>query len=299
MATEYPEGNISALGLATFGRLLASRTHGSLATLNAFNNQLKIGSSEMLRAAQDHLIDGGDAFAGPLEPVDPIFGLSSLPFVVQSIDAAKAVAAKTRPLYAHALATRGMKLLYITVWPPTGLWTEQPLKGAEDMQSISVRTYDNNSAEVMRKLGATAEYLPLSETITKVREHKLNAVLSSGDGEAGRKFWDHLRHFSPINYAIPISIAFVRQDIFDALPGDARDIVDAAAAETENSQFQLLANRTAENYRMMRAAGVSIDEPAPPALIAALKEAGNGPVAAWQTKASPEAVAILNWIKQH
>jgi TRAP-type C4-dicarboxylate transport system substrate-binding protein len=82
MATEYPESNISGVGLATFGKLLTSNTQGSVTTVNGFDNEMKTSSGEMLRAAQDHRIDGGDAFAGPLEASDPIFGLSSLPFVV-------------------------------------------------------------------------------------------------------------------------------------------------------------------------------------------------------------------------
>jgi TRAP-type C4-dicarboxylate transport system substrate-binding protein len=295
MATEYPESNISGVGLSTLGKLVFSKTNGSVRTENEFDNQMKISSGEMPRAAQDHRIDGCDAFAGPLESTDPIFGLSSLPFVVQSIDTAKAEAARARPLYERALSTRGLKLLYITVWPATGIWSEQPLKTVDDLRTLSVRTYDNNSAEVMRSVGATAEYLPLNDAIAKVKEHKLNAILTSGDGGVGRRLWDDLRHFTPINYAIPISIAFVRKDDFEALPKEVQDQVEAAAAETEKSQLELLANRTAENYQRMRANGVSIDEPAPPAVIAALKKAGNGPIAAWQTKVSPEAVAILDW----
>jgi len=128
MATEYPESNISGVGLATFGKLLASNTQGSVTTVNGFDNEMKISSGEMLRAAQDRRIDGGDAFAGPLEASDPIFGLSSLPFVVQSVDVAREVSTRARPLYERALAARGLKLLYITVWPPTGIWSDQPLK---------------------------------------------------------------------------------------------------------------------------------------------------------------------------
>src|SRR6266404_3987989 len=298
MATEYPESNISGVGLATFGKLLASNTHGYLTTVNAFDNEMKISSGEMLRAAQDKRIAGGDAFAGPLEASDPIFGLSSLPFVVQSIDSARAVNARARPLYERALAARRLKLLYITIWPSTGIWSDQPLKNVEDLRALSVRTYDYNSAEVMRTVGATAEYLPFNEAIARIKQHKLNAILTSGDGGAGRKLWDDLRHFSPINYAIPISIAFVRQDAFEALPKEAQDQVEAAAAETGKRQLELLANRTAENYERMRPNGVSIDEPASPAVIAALKRAGSGPIAAWQTKVSAEAVAILDWANQ-
>jgi TRAP-type transport system periplasmic protein len=214
-------------------------------------------------------------------------------FRLSSRDTAKAVVARARLLYERALSARGLKLLYITIWPSTGIWSDQPLKNVEDLRALSVRTYDNNSAEVMRTVGATAEYLPLNEAIAKLKEHKLNAILTSGDGGVARSLWDDLHRFTPINYAIPISIAFVRQDDFEALPKEAQDEVEAAAAETGKSQFELLANRTAENYKRMRSNGVSIDEPAPPAVIAALKKAGSGSIAAWRTKVPADAVAIL------
>jgi TRAP-type C4-dicarboxylate transport system substrate-binding protein len=252
----------------------------------------------MPRATQDHRIDGGDAFSGPLESSDPIFGLPSLPFVVQSIAAATTLNEKARPLYARALAERGLRLLYITIWPPTGIWSDRALNNAENLRTLSVRTYDRSSTEVWRTVGAAAELLPFSEVLVKLRDHRLNAVLTSGDGGAGRKLWDDLHHFTPINYAVPISIAFVRQDDFSALPKEVQDQVEAAAAETERSQFELLANRTTENYRQMRSNGVSIDEPAPPAVIAVLKKAAAAPIAAWQAKVSTEAVAILDWAIQ-
>lgn len=295
MTTEYPESNISGIGLVTFGKLLSSKTLASLTAVTAFDNEMKISSRDMPQAAQDHRIDGGDAFAAPMESSDPIFGLSALPFVVQSVETAKALNARARPLYERALAARGMKLLYITIWPATGIWSDQPLRGEEDLRALAVRTYDQSSAEVMRGVGASAEFLPFNEAIAKVKNHTLNAILTSGDGGAGRRLWDDLHHFTPINYAIPISIAFIRKDAFDALPADQQAAVDAAATETENSQIELLVNRTAENYARMRANGVSIDEPAPPAIIAALKKAGSAPIAAWQARVPAEAAAILEW----
>ncbi len=155
-------------------------------------------------------------------------------------------------------------------------------------------TARGRSTGVMRAVGATAQSLPFNEAIAGIREHKLNAILTSGDGGAGRKLWDDLRHFTPINYAIPVSIAFVRQDDFEALPKEIQDQVEAAAAETGKSQIELLADRTEENYKRMRANGVSIDEPVSPAIIAALKKAASSPIAAWQAKAGPAAAAMLD-----
>jgi TRAP-type transport system periplasmic protein len=294
MATEYPQSNVSGTGLATFGKLVAERTHGAVTTATAFDNALKIASGEMLRAAAEKRIAGGDPFAGLLEASDAIFGLPSLPFVGQSIEAAKALNAKARPLYDRALEKHGVKLLYITVWPSSGLWSDRPLQSADDLRAIAVRTYDNSSTEVMRAVGATAEFLPFNDAIERLKDHRLNAILTSGDGGAGRKLWEYLRHFTPINYAVPISVAFVRLEAFSALPKDVQDQVMAAAAETEQRQFELLANRTSENYMRMRSNGVSIAETVPAPVMAALRQAAAAPIAAWKAKVPLEAAAIVD-----
>ncbi len=292
MATEYPENSVSGIGLATFGRLVADHTNGAVTTVNAFDNALKISSGEMPNAAQQSRIVGGDAFAGPLEATDAIFGLPSLPFVAQSLQAASAINSRARGLYEKALRARGLKLLYITIWPPTGLWSERPVNTADDLRTLVVRTYDDNSAEVLRAVGASAESLSFSEVMSRLRDHRLNAILSSGDGGAGRQLWNYLKYFTAINYAIPISIAFVRMEAFQALPLEMQNQVDAAAEETERLQLANLSNRVAENYQRMRANGVVIAEAAAADVLAALKAAAEKPIENWKAKAGGEAAAI-------
>ena len=94
---------------------------------------------------------------------------------------------------------------------------------------------------------------------------------------------------------MPVSLAFVRIEAFAALPDATQKQVMAAAAETGQSQFDLLANRTAENYARMRANGVTIAEPAAGPLIAALRRAATDPIAAWRAKAAPDAIEIVDW----
>lgn len=157
MTTEYPENNISGIGLTTFAGRVSDRTHGFVTLTNAFDNQLKINSGEMPRAALDGRIAGGDAFAGALSSLDPVLGLSTLPFLVQSVEIARASNLRARPLYEKALAAHGLKLLYLTIWPATGLWSERPLDGADDLPKLNLRAYDANSTEVMRAAGANAQ----------------------------------------------------------------------------------------------------------------------------------------------
>ena len=294
MATEYPASNISGVGLATFAHSVAALTNGAISVLPAFDNELKIPSGDMVQATQDMRVDGGDAFAGPLEVTDPIFGLASLPFVVQSIEAARVVNARARPLYEAALAARGLKLLYVTIWPSTGLWSTKRLADVKDLQTLSVRTYDRNSREVFQSAGARADYLPFNEVIAKVKAYELNAILTSGDGGAGRELWEEFRHFTAINYAVPISLTFVRTNNFEALPQPHRAAVLSAASYTESSQYALLDTRVSENYARMRANGVTITDFPPSDLQYALKRGAAAAIAAWKQKVTASAIAIVD-----
>jgi TRAP-type C4-dicarboxylate transport system substrate-binding protein len=263
MTTEYPENNISGIGLVTFAKLVAERTDGFVTAAPAFDNELKITSSDMPRAALDGRIAGGDALAGALSSFDAVFALPTQPFVVQSIEVARAANVRARPLDEKALAAQGLKLLYLTIWPSTGLWSDRPLAGFDDLPTLSLRTYDNSSTEIMRAAGANAQLLPMDAALAGLKEHRLNAFVTSGDGGAGRKLWDYLPYFTPINYAMPVSLTFVRAELFEALPQATQSQVLAAAAETERHQFDLLAHRTSENYARMRENGVHIADTAP------------------------------------
>lgn len=298
MTTEYPQDNISGIGLATFASLVSERSHGLVTVSNAFSNELRITSSEMPQAALEGRITGGDAFAGALSGIDPVLGLSTLPFLVQSVDTARESNARARPLYEKAFAARGLKLLYVTIWPATGLWTERAVGGPEDLPTLDLRTYDANSSEVMRAAGANAQVLPMDAALAGLKAHRLNAFLTSGDGGAGRKLWDFLPHFTAINYAMPVSIAFVRDEAFAQLPEPVQRDILAAAAETERRQIALLANRTAENYARMRDNGVRIAEPAPAPLVAALRKAATPVIEIWEKQAGADAAAIVEWARR-
>lgn len=298
MTTEYPQDNISGIGLATFASRVSERSHGVVTVSNAFNNELRITSGEMPQAALQGRITGGDAFAGALSGIDPVLGLSTLPFLVQSVETARASNARARPLYEKALAARGLKLLYLTIWPATGLWSERVIEGADDLPKLDLRAYDANSTEVMRAAGANAQMLPMDAALAGLKAHRLNAFLTSGDGGAGRKLWDFLPHFTAINYAMPVSIAFVRSDAFEQLPEAVQREVLAAAAETEQSQLALLDHRTSENYARMRDHGVRIAEPAPAPLVTALRKAATPVIETWEQQAGPNAAAIVEWARR-
>jgi TRAP-type C4-dicarboxylate transport system substrate-binding protein len=131
----------------------------------------------------------------------------------------------------------------------------------------------------------------------KLADGRINAVLSSGDGGAGRKLWEYLPYFSEITYTLPLSVASVNQALYDGLGPDLREAVDAAGRQTEAELWLALSTRLEENYARMRQNGVTIDSTPAPAIVEALQAGATAAQRAWCTRSGPACVAILDAFK--
>ena len=171
-----------------------------------------------------------DAFAGALAGADRLFLLSSLPFLTASPADAARLRDLARPAYAAAAAQKGAMLLWTTPWPPSGLWSRKPIAAPADLQGLRVRTYDSTGTEVLRAAGADADVLSFAEVEARLEAGTLDAVLSSGDGGAGRRLWRWLPNFLEASYAWPLSLAFAEASRLAALTQEGRAAVAAAAA---------------------------------------------------------------------
>jgi TRAP-type C4-dicarboxylate transport system substrate-binding protein len=190
-----------------------------------------------------------------------------------------------------------LRLLYLTPWPPSGIWSKTPLKTASDLPGLSIRTYDKISTEVFASAGAKAVSINFADTMPKLADGSVNAVLSSGDGGAGRKLWEFLPYFSEITYSLPLSVAGVNQAVYDGLSGELRETVDAAARQTERELWLALSTRLQENYARMRQNGVTIDSHPAPAIVAALQSGAAEVQRAWCVRSGAACAPILDAFK--
>src|SRR5882724_6152374 len=297
MPTEYPANAMPGVGLTAFANHVAELSAGKLTIKPSFDAAAGIKSAGMLAAIAEGRVQAGDAFAGSLEAEDPIFALPSLPFLVTSVADAKRLADIARPYLAAVLEKKGLRLLYLTPWPPSGIWSKTPPKTASDLSGLSIRTYDKTSTEVFASVSAKAALISFSDTMPKLVDGSLNAVLSSGDGGAGRKLWQYLPFFSEITYSLPLSIAGVNKAVYDGLSADQRAAVDAASRETETELWLALSTRLQENYARMRQNGVTIDSHPAPAIVEALQSGAVTAQRAWCSRSGPVCAEILDAFK--
>ncbi len=127
----------------------------------------------------------------------------------------------------------------------------------------------------------------------RLKSGTLNAVLSSGDGGAGRKLWEFLPSFVEINYSYPLSAAFMSEPAFAALSAADQQTVTVAAEETEQRLWALVRTRLDENYARMRTNGVAIATAVPAEIAAALQAAGAKEVTAFRSATGFQGTMIL------
>ncbi|PTB16998.1 C4-dicarboxylate ABC transporter substrate-binding protein [Trinickia symbiotica] len=291
MASAYPADTVSGRAVASFAAALSRRTGGALKGATEFG--FSGVEADLVEAVQDGSVQVAGVYSGSLTHLDPIFELPTLPFEVHSVDEARRLACLAEPAYRRALSRAGLHLLFISPWPPTGLWSRQPVMTVADIATLRIRTYDAASAEVLRALGAHAVVLPVRDVEPLLHIGGLDAVLSSGDGAVGRSLQADLSNFNAIHYAFPVSFVVVSQSRYEALPKKHRSQLDEAAADAEREQWTSLPARIRANYAQMQQAGVVVNTSIDAGLSVRLRKAGEARVEKWLSRAPPEEAGIM------
>lgn len=294
LINEYPANSISGEADSFFAEAVKRKSGGRVIVHPIADAKSGLRTREQLKAVSDGKFAMATSFGGALGGESPLFLLSSLPFVSPTDEDARKLYNVAQTLYAQLFAERQQKLLYVVPWPPSGIWSATPLTGADVLKSLKIRTYDKTSTEVLAKVAASATLVSFNDLNAKLEAGEINAVLSSGDGGAGRQLWKYLRHFSAVGYATPLSFASISLQAWSGLDDTARAALEEAGRETSAHQWAALANRLSTNYTRMRDNGVTINEHPPADVMAALRSAAKETVAQWFARLAPDVQKTLS-----
>jgi TRAP-type C4-dicarboxylate transport system substrate-binding protein len=298
MANEYPATSIQGEADARFAREVAERSGGRLHIAHQYEAASGFRSKDMVAAIGRGTLVIGNTFMGALAAVDPLFQLPSLPFLASTPEQGRALAEVARPAYDRVLEKHNQKLLFLSPWPPAGLWAKTPITSIEALRGLRVRTSDASGVLAFKAAGAVPVQVSFADAIPQLKAGQLDAFVSSGDGGAGARFAEVLRHFTAIEYAITMSMVTVNADAWRALDPDLQTAVLAAAAATEAQQWEILKTRVARNYEQMRAAGVTITTDLSPEYRQGLRAAGQVAIDDWMRKMGPSAQPMLDAYKR-
>ena len=258
LANEYPATTLPAQADAYFALRVGELTGGRITVTPYFDATLGITAGEHLAAVASGRTPIASTFGGVLGATEPIFFLSTLPFLTAVADDAKQLFDLSRLQYESAFERHNQRLLYVSPWLPAGLWAKEAITTLDALKRQRIRTYDETSARLFASLGAQSLTTSFADALPRIASEDITAVLSSGDGGAGPRLWQHLAHFTEINYAIPLSFAALNLGAWKALDDSDQRAVSLAATATTERQWQQMIGRVETNHRTMREHRVAI-----------------------------------------
>ncbi|NSY41019.1 TRAP transporter substrate-binding protein [Leisingera sp. ANG59] len=294
MANEYNDTSIHAEGDKVFAAKLSELTGGAIAITHHFGGSIGFKSKDQLDAVGDGALPIADTYVGPLGGIDAMFLLPSLPFLAKTPAEARKLFDAARSDYDAVFATNNQKLLWASPWPPSGIWGKKPVADASALAGLKIRTYDANGTITLQEAQAAPIQLSWADVVPQLSTGGIDAVLTSAEAGANAKFWEHLDHFTEVNYAMPLNMIHINLDTWNDLSPEYQAAVMEAAKAAEDHVWNAVVSRVGKNYADMGAAGMTVVTDVDPAFLASLQDAGEKARAEWLENTGGKGQAILD-----
>jgi len=276
-----------------FGKLVAEKTGGRIEIVHHFDGSLGYSGVDQLDAVRDGAVPLARQSMSYLSGYDPLFQLSSLPFLMKNKQDVETLYRIARPAFETLLLKYDQVLVSVGLFPPSGLWSRTPVTSIADLQNLKLRVFDINSLETFKRAGAAAINMGWTDVLPALSTKAIDGVLTSADLGFSSSIQDFLPAFTEVNWTIPLSVVAINKDVWDGLPDDLKQAVREAGDETTQKTIDRLVTQVQHNYEGMRAAGVTITEHIDPAFREKLVEAAQPTIEAWKEKVGPEGRKIL------
>jgi TRAP-type C4-dicarboxylate transport system substrate-binding protein len=293
LANEYQASSLFGQGNQFFAEAVKRNSGGKMEINLHLGGSLGYKSKDHFDAVGGGAIQIADSYTGAWIGMDQLFNVSALPFLTTSVGDVRALYEAAKPFYQEVFAKNNQMLLMASPWPPTGIWGKKPIDSAAAIKNLKIRTYDPNGTLVMKAIGAIPVQLSWSDVIPQLATGNIQSVLTSAEGGVSAKFWDHLSHFTEINYAMPLSMLHVNKAALDKLPDDLKKAVLDAAAATEKHNWEAVVHRVEQNYADMRKNNMTIVANVPKEYLDALTKAADEAHKQWAQKAGERGEKIL------
>lgn len=294
LTNDYQATSLSGQMDQMFAKKVNELTDGRVTVNVHLGGSLGYKSADALDAVETGAVQIADSSSSFWGGLDPLFKLTSLPFLVSSYEEAEMLYDVARPYYEDALLERNQYLLYVIPWAPSGLWTRKPINEQADLADLRIRTYDPNGIVALRAIGAAPLQTPIGDVMPMLATNALDGVLTAAEGGAVLNFWEQLPHYTAINYAMSLQIAAINKDVFDDLSEADRKAVRQAAKDVENFGWSELKAREVATYELMRKHNVTISTDIDPGFMTALRNTSKSIQESWLKETGERGQKILS-----
>ncbi len=290
----WPPNNHISTGLVEFAAKVKETTKGKVELSVQTGGALGYKGPELLKVVRDGLVPVSDMLTSGVAGDEPLFGVVTLPFLIQSFEEGKILNDIARPHFDKVAEQKWkQKILYVAPWPVAGFWSKKELHSVADMKGLKTRTYDKNGALVMQAVGGTPYPLPFSEVYSSLATGVIDSVLTSTPTAVDAKFWEVLKYYSPSSVTMATDIVTVNLNEFNKLDKDSQTALIQAGKDMEAKMWADVAKLDKDQEAISNKNGIVTIKPSKEflnELSAVTKEIRED----WLKTAPPEAKLIVD-----
>lgn len=253
----WPPNNHQSVGLQEFAAKVKEATKGKVELTVQTGGALGYKGPELLKIVRDGLVPVSDMLTSGVAGDEPLFGVVTLPFLIQNFEEGKILNDIARPYFDKVAEQKwGQKILYVAPWPAAGVWSKKEIKSVADMKGLKTRTYDKNGGLVMQAVGGTPYPLPFSEVYSSLATGVIDSVLTSTPTAVDAKFWEVLKYYSPSNVTMATDMVTVNLKAFNQLDKESQAALIKAGKEMEASMWTKVAKLDKEQEAISNKGGI-------------------------------------------
>lgn len=293
LATTYSGSNIHAESVRVFAERVAEATDGEVQITVHEGGALGLRDEDHFPAVADGIVPLANVLMGAAVGSEPIYGLSTLPFLVKDFAEAKLLHDIARPAYEAAAERYNQKLLFTAPWPPSGIHAQRPVTSYEDIAGLRIRTFDRNGTDVLNTAGANALVMSWGDVYPALATGTIDSVLTSAQSAVTASFWEVLSDYTRVNFAIPLNMITINLDTWNSLSSEQQDAIMEVAAVLEQERWQVAEDVMVSDEERLAAEGMTVITEISDEFAAALNADGILVASEWLESAGDTGQTIL------
>lgn len=294
LATTYSGSNIHAESVRVFAERVADATSGEVQITVHEGGALGLRDEDHFPAVADGIVPLANVLMGAAVGSDPIYGLSTLPFLVSDFAEAKLLHDIARPTYEAAAERYNQKLLFTAPWPPSGIHAQRPVTSYEDIEGLRIRTYDRNGTDVLNEAGANALVMSWGDVYPALATGTIDSVLTSAQSAVTASFWEVLTDYTRVNFAIPLNMITINLDTWNSLSSEQQAAIMDVSAALEQERWQVAEDVMISDEERLAEEGMTVVVEISDEFAAALNADGNMVASSWLESAGDAGQTILD-----
>jgi len=287
-ATSYP------VQLAQkYADLLKESTKDEVAITIHPGASLGYKSADQFYAVADGALAMGFTLLTGLGGIDPLFEISSLPFLAMNLKEAEILASCSRTHLSTVFEKSNQVQLFAETDPGSGIWAKKPIQTKADLAGLRIRTFDANSTRTMAAAGAVPFQLPWADVVPQLAAGAIDAVLTSAEGGTLISLWEYTPYFNELNYSMPLHSLHVNADVLGEVSTEQQAAVLSVSDELQTYVWQNQQARIdAANQRIV-AEGATLVGEFSSELTDHLRAAGEQTQQTWLERAGSAGAALI------